>query len=208
MPQPAARLAFDIPSQPLVSALDAYSAASGVQVLYDTGLASDHRSAPLKGAFTPPEALKTLLAGTGLVGQYTGQNDAAVVVVSVQEAARRVLPPLDGMVLSLETLHVEPDTALGQADDEDFHRYSAVVQGDVQKLLDRNALTLSGSYSVGIELWVDPAGAVLRSQIFRSTGDRDRDGAISRTLNKLAISEAPPSDMPQPVKVVIVAHHL
>jgi hypothetical protein len=203
----ASPIKFDIPSLPLALALDAYSAAGGVQVLYDSDLAAGHRSSRLYGLFTPVAALETILAGTGLVAQYTGQNNVAIVLVSTEEAARRSMPPVDAPVLFLDTLHVGPE--IGQSGNHpDFRRYSSIVEADVRKIFDRNAKTLSGSYKVGVGLWVDASGAVLRSEIFRSTGDQDRDAAISQTLSQLAIGQAPPTGMPQPVKIVIVAHRL
>ena len=72
------RIAFDIPAQPLASALEAYSAATGVEIFYDAVLAAGHRSASVKGSFLPARALETLLLGTGYVPRSTGPDTISI----------------------------------------------------------------------------------------------------------------------------------
>ena len=73
---------FDIGGQPLVSALDAYSAATGLQVVYDATLAGGRRAQAVKGSMAPDMALQLLLEGTGLVAVYAatkaGEDDKPV----------------------------------------------------------------------------------------------------------------------------------
>ena len=49
-------MTFDIPSQPLTSALESYGAASKREVLYDARLATGRRSGEVRGVFAPSEA--------------------------------------------------------------------------------------------------------------------------------------------------------
>lgn len=63
-------MVFDLVAQPLVSALERYSAISGFQVIYDGTLVLGLRSAAVKGIFTPKAALQMLLEGTGLSPRY------------------------------------------------------------------------------------------------------------------------------------------
>ncbi len=83
--QPGLR-AFDIPAQPLTSALIAFSRQSGVQV---TSPARDTvgglRSSSVKGDLDPQQALAALLAGTGLNYRFTS-NSAAVISGGQQTA--------------------------------------------------------------------------------------------------------------------------
>ncbi|MDB5607895.1 MAG: Secretin/TonB short N-terminal domain protein [Bradyrhizobium sp.] len=65
---------FNIPSQPLEVALDAYGAASRLQVLYETALTSGRRSTEVKGVYTQEAALRLLLSGTGLDFDYTEER--------------------------------------------------------------------------------------------------------------------------------------
>uniref|UniRef100_UPI0019541826 STN domain-containing protein n=2 Tax=Pseudomonadota TaxID=1224 RepID=UPI0019541826 len=70
------RIAFDIPAQPLDAALASYFRATGVQLLYDSALTAGRRSGAVRGNFTPREALRQLLRGTGLIVRYSRANAA------------------------------------------------------------------------------------------------------------------------------------
>jgi hypothetical protein len=201
----AGKIRFEIPSQSLATALDAFSAVSGVHVLYDSDLARGRRSAAVAGVLTPTAALKALLAGAGMLAHYTNESDTAVVLFPAHRGDPG-LPSLAGPVVRLDTLHVAPE--LGDSDDRlGYRRYAGVVRADVQNALERKARTLSGRYTIGIRLWISPTGAILHSEVFRSTGDGIRDAAVGSVLQQLVISKPPPTRMPQPVSVVIVAHH-
>jgi catecholate siderophore receptor len=67
----ATRKPFDIPSRPLSQALDAYRAQSTIQVVADSTLTAGLRSASVRGTYTAAAALRRLLDGTGLTGEFT-----------------------------------------------------------------------------------------------------------------------------------------
>lgn len=58
--------AFNIASQPLDRALSAYSAQAHIQVVVAGELTSGLSSSGASGTYTPEEALRRLLGGTGL----------------------------------------------------------------------------------------------------------------------------------------------
>jgi hypothetical protein len=152
----------------------------------------------------PETALRTLLAGTDLVVRYTAADDVVLLPPSEDSAASgSFTAPVDAPVLALDTLHVDGSTKLGGA--PDYRAYAGIVQADIQAFLRRHADTRSGSYNIGLRLWLDHSGAVLRSEVFRSTGNQHRDAAIARALRDVTISKPPPQQMPQPVSVMIVA---
>ncbi|PAM96970.1 hypothetical protein CJI59_37590, partial [Streptomyces sp. Alain-F2R5] len=70
---------FDIAAQPLVSALDAYSAATGLQVVYDATLAEGRRAQAVRGSMAADVALQLLLEDTGLVAVYAATNAFTIV---------------------------------------------------------------------------------------------------------------------------------
>lgn len=72
--QQGARVRFDIPPQPLAAAIAAFIRATGWQVGYATEIAQGVQSPGLAATETPEEALKRLLAGTGIVYRITGAN--------------------------------------------------------------------------------------------------------------------------------------
>ncbi|GGF47694.1 hypothetical protein GCM10011611_62620 [Aliidongia dinghuensis] len=194
---------FSIPSQPLAAALDAYCLETGVQVLYDSKLAAGRRSGKAEGVLTPEAALRALLQGTNLGVRYTASHDIVLALIAPEEV-HEAPPPTSGATLFLDTIHVEDGAALGSR--PDFRSYAGLVEEAVQRALYAGTKTRSGRYDIALKLWVDPSGSVMRAEISRSTGDRERDAAITGALHGLAISKAPPAGMPQPVSVAILAH--
>lgn len=70
---------FNIPAQPLTSALHAFAEASGLQVSFPSELAGGKVSSPVDGSYTPQAALDTLLAGTGLTYRFAGAGTVTLV---------------------------------------------------------------------------------------------------------------------------------
>lgn len=69
---------YDIPAQPLASAAREYGRISGLQVVFRTRVADDLRASAVEGAFGADEALRRLLAGTGLVARQVGGGTVAL----------------------------------------------------------------------------------------------------------------------------------
>jgi len=82
-------MAFDIPAQPLTSALHSFAETSGLQVSFPSDMAAGVSSPGLSGTHTPEAALQLLLSGTGLTHRFT---DAATVTL-VPESAVSTAPP-------------------------------------------------------------------------------------------------------------------
>ncbi|HYW06166.1 MAG TPA: TonB-dependent receptor, partial [Longimicrobium sp.] len=72
------RIRFNIPAQPLTSALGAYSRQATLDVQVDRKAAATLRSAAVSGTFTAAEALRELLAGTGLTARFVDRGTALV----------------------------------------------------------------------------------------------------------------------------------
>lgn len=100
--QALAPRAFDIPAQPLGSALTAFGQQSGMQVSVDAVLVRDIRAPAVTGTMTPDAALARLIAGTGLNYRIVDSN-----TVTLQRAA----DGSDDTTLVLSTLVVEGDAA-------------------------------------------------------------------------------------------------
>ena len=66
--------AFAIPAQPLSSALLAFAEQSGLEVLFDARIAAGKTAPAVRGDYTAEQALRQLLAGSGLRYRYTGAN--------------------------------------------------------------------------------------------------------------------------------------
>jgi hypothetical protein len=198
-------ISFQIPSQPLASALQAYGQKAGVQILYESTSAVGRTSVAVEGSFTREEALKRLLTGTQLDVQYTGPY-ALILAVSSADSDQPPLSPFATADLLLGVLHVR---ANGDGDEADqFHDYAESIRSDLQKALQNNTRTRGGTYRATLDLWIDTSRTVKRTALLRSTGDQDRDAAVAAALHGLAISRPTPANLPQPVRVVIVVKSL
>lgn len=82
--------------------------------------------------------------------------------------------------------------------------YAGILQRDLQSLLSNVDDVRKGRYSVVVRIWVAADGAIENSEIVRGSGDSAVDAALGRALRDGArLSEAPPPDLPQPIKLQI-----
>lgn len=196
---------FDIPSQPLASALEAYGHATGVQVLFESLSAVGRRSAPVRGDFTPNAALDRLLAGTDVEVRRLGPHAITLAAPAGSDASPPI-DPLRSADLSLDPLRVRASTD-NLARDQ-LRDYGNVVRSDIENALRKSARTRTGDYRVEVELWVDDSRRVRRARLARSTGDQERDAAVNASLRGLLISRDAPADMPRPMRVLVVVRSL
>lgn len=87
---------FDIAAQPLALALNAFSRVTGWEVGYATAIAPDTRASAVSGSYTAEQALRRLLAGTGLDYAKTGASSARLerARVAAPEAETHDLAPV------------------------------------------------------------------------------------------------------------------
>jgi hypothetical protein len=203
-------LAFHIPAQPLANALQEYGQKAGIQVLYESNSAVGRVSSAVDGDFTPGAALELLLSGSGLRVRYSGPEAVTLANPSGDPSAADDGPPSHPLArsadLSLGTLRVR-----GEAEDVDevaLREFSATVQSDIERALRRSARTRGGNYRLVLDLWVDASRIVQRTELARSTGDRERDATVQEVLQGLVISRPAPPKTPQPVRVVIAVKAL
>lgn len=87
-----------------------------------------------------------------------------------------------------------------------FNNYAGLMKAEVQRQLARRSELRRRSYRVEIRVWVSGDGTVKQSELVGSSGDPDTDDSIRQALTTLpAFSEAPPANMPQPIRLRIVA---
>jgi hypothetical protein len=175
-------MVFNIAAQPLTSALDTYSAVTGLQVVYDGSLAIGLRSKPVVGSMAPDAALRDLIEGTGLVAVYAG-NTFTIVPKPADQSHATV--SIDG-----------------------FMPYLGAIQGRVEHAFCQSPLTRPGRYRIKVKFWIGPGGEILQPQLLSSTDDGARDEAIQHTLARLAIDRSPPPGMPQPIVMAISSRSL
>jgi hypothetical protein len=171
-------IGFEIAAQPLAPALDAYSAATGLEVLYDSNLANGRLSTSVSGVLVPDVALRVLLEGTGLTAFYT---ENAFAIVPAPPGAQQP----HGMVPS------------------EHLPYLAIVQAAIESAFCRQAETVPGHYRLALQFRIGTSGEVLYPQLLSSTGDRERDRTITELLRNLRIEQGPPPGMRQPLTMLV-----
>lgn len=178
-------IVFDIPAQPLASALEAYCAAAGLQMFVDVDAIVGQHAAAIQGTFTRARALQGLLAGTGLAASFVGDQGFTL-----------VRPPAPATTAGLPNSASVTTRHLG---------YSAALQAGLREALCRREETRPGTYrSVG-RLWVNGSGAVVRAELVTSTGDLARDATLLAALHGVAVGAPPPPDLPQPITLLLAA---
>lgn len=92
-------MAFDIPAQPLTSALHSFAETSGLQVSFPSDMAAGVSSPGLNGSYTPEAGLQLLLSGTGLTYRFTDPGTVTLVpgpaASTAQPSAQRDVTPTE-----------------------------------------------------------------------------------------------------------------
>src|SRR5262245_11207122 len=70
--------AFDIPAQPLASALTAFGRQAGLQVIVDPAIVDGRTGASVSGTLTAEQALGRILAGTGISYRFTSPYSVTI----------------------------------------------------------------------------------------------------------------------------------
>jgi hypothetical protein len=173
---------FDIRSQSLASALEAYARISGREVLYDGALAEGLHSNAVKGAYAPVEGLRLLLAGTGLSAQF---EDDDFFVLSPARPTESQAYGVDATELAFQ------------------RRYFARLQETLRAVFCQNGEILPGRYRVAARLWIGPSGDVEQEKRLASTGDAELDHNVDDALRRIKLG-SPPAGLEQPITIVIM----
>ncbi|TWT13053.1 hypothetical protein FQU96_12510 [Reyranella sp. CPCC 100927] len=176
-------IAFDIAAQPLARALSSFGTVARLQLFVDSGLIAGRHSTAIKGRYPSEEALRRLLAGTGLLPHPVGDKGFT-------------LTPL------LSAAGVTPATAVQSHASTRHAAYSAAVLAGVRRALCRHERTTPGTFRSLVQLWLDESGKVTTSALLTSTGEDARDAALTSILDGLALPPPPPG-LPQPITLLL-----
>jgi protein TonB len=84
--------------------------------------------------------------------------------------------------------------------------YAGLVQSAILAELNNEKLVRSRAYNVPIKVWTRADGSIERSELGRSTGDKEVDRAIERAVARVVrIPYAAPAEMPQPITIRLTA---
>jgi hypothetical protein len=175
---PKSVLQFEIPAQPLASAVSSFSAIAGIEVLVPAELLAQKHSPGVTGTMTSEAALRALLSDTGLVPRLTDDGLLTVVAITQPATPPRSTPP--------------------------FARYSAALQNAITTALCHVASVKPGDYRVAARLWVRQGGEVAEVGILGTTGDHDRDLLLEAALKRVVVGESPPPGLQQPTTILVL----
>jgi protein TonB len=101
-------------------------------------------------------------------------------------------------------------TLSGSGGGNPWGRYDALLNeaasSAFQQALAREKALKDKNYKVIVKIWIDASGKVSRTALVESTGDARADEVLREALNGMrALREAPPADMPQPVKIRVTS---
>jgi hypothetical protein len=171
LPAPAQRMPFDLPARPLAAALTAYGEATGLSVLVTADLTVNRQSAAVRGLFTPAEALRQLLAGSGLTARYASSTAFTLV-------------PIDNTPSPARENAADPARQAGL--------YAARVQRVVGRLLCELQPDKLGRYRVGLQVWIDASGQIYRVHLLNSPGVTAWGGTVQAVITRQIIEPPPP----------------
>ncbi len=170
-------LSFDIAPQKLETALESFGEQSRLQVLYETSLTDGRRSEGVKGHLTREVALREVLAKTGLDFSYT------------VESAFTIVP------MRMTTV---PAPAVAN-----YTQFLGGVQAKVLSVLCKIRETRPGAFRLAFQFSIGHSGQIENPRLLGSTGIDQRDTAIVQALHRVALGALPPSNMPQPITMVL-----
>ncbi len=119
--------AYDLPAAPLASTLNQIASQAGLALSLDPSLAAGKTSAPVKGQFDAPGALREALRGTGLQLQHSSAGSYSLVAstdgvvalpetnITGQQAGESAWGPADGYLATRTAAGTKTDTALVEA---------------------------------------------------------------------------------------------
>jgi hypothetical protein len=183
-------IAFDIPPQPLLKALQAYSEATGQAVLVDNALAAGRQSPGVRGEFAKIEALQRLLTGTGLVASYSTDQAFTLKLAESGESGST-------------TVQERSEAMQGGGIDAVTERYAGKIQRPIETALCQSDLTRPGTYRLAMQIWIAPSGKVERTRVLTPMRSAQRGDKVRDTLNGLTL-DPPPPDMPEPITLLLL----
>ncbi len=84
--------------------------------------------------------------------------------------------------------------------------YASRLQREIEEALLEFERVSKKAYSVIAKIWLSNSGAVTRVELAESSGDGEIDNELVSAITALpSLSEAPPADMPQPIKLRITS---
>lgn len=195
---PAARsrtgdgIAFDIPAQALDTAIARYFRVTGVQLLYDSALAAGRRSTSVRGRHAAPDALRLLLAGTGLVARYTNTGAATIVAARIETPAPLSL----GRVVVRERIGTVSLSRLERL------AYYDRVEEQLRARLLADPRTAHRAFRIVVWMRIGADGRIVDLRSKRASRAFETERRVIETLDGVIVAR-PPIGLAQPLSIVL-----
>jgi outer membrane biosynthesis protein TonB len=97
----------------------------------------------------------------------------------------------------------------GGVNKHQFDWYTGLIKEKIEDAISKNKDLATGSYKLIVKVWVAANGQIQRYELENSTGDAVKDNLVKKALDAMPpLSETPPNDMPQPVKLRVTARSM
>ena len=126
--------------------------------------------------------------------------------LKMEGAAGEGPSPFAAGTVSNEYTGGDVGTKIGGGNTHQFDWYTGQIKSRMEDALAKDPQLASGRYKVVVRVWINASGRLERFELVGSSGDTDKDERIKTALNHMPpVSEAPPENMPQPVKLRITS---
>lgn len=200
---------YAIPAQPLAQALTAFARESGVDIFYETGLASGRHSAPIKGRYSVAMALRLMLEGTGLQTRFTDRQSAYVYLPSSSSDLDVAAGPTSGSsaspTLQLDMAEVRAPQMIGRPITPTFDAYANRAVREIRGILNASGGLKGTNFNVAILVRLDRNGRIERVALASESRDRqpEREAEIRSRLVGHRLSQPPPEGFISPFRFEI-----
>jgi len=87
-----------------------------------------------------------------------------------------------------------------------FNNYSIMLKSELQRYLSKDSNLRHRQYRVEVHVWLAADGSLKKSELINGTGDEATDDEIRQALASTPrFREAPPANMPQPIRLRIAS---
>lgn len=198
----AEELRFDIPAQPLASALTALANRSHVSIAYDADEIASLYSSPVAGVLTPQIALATLLQGTGLAARFTGPRSA--ILFDPRSAQATANASAQGIAADRPTMNfdlaiVRAPRMIGRPDPAALNDYLRRAENEVQAMFARDPAYQQSAFDVRIAIAVAADGAIEQVTLLRPSGETGRDALVRQLVLGRNLGPPPPEGVGRPL---------
>jgi iron complex outermembrane receptor protein len=169
--QAAVRRDIDIPAQGLGPALTMLAKQTGIQLIYRADLVEGHTTSDLRGAMTPEEALRALLAHTKLRFEFVDPTTVTLTLETEQTSTGSVYPPpFPGAGANAENTvrlaqNAQDDSAVAASEKTESSAESA---DESLRRPDLGEIVVTGSHIRGVEQSASPVMRFNRDDIERT----------------------------------------